>query len=112
MRIITPARIRAARVVAICADAIQIGLPMFFGEGFMSPFQDALDILVCGILTGLVGWHHVFIPTFLVELIPFGDLAPTWTLAAFIATRPARTSSPPPATEQRNPPKHATVIDI
>lgn len=78
----------------------------------MSPFQDALDILVCGILTALVGWHHVFIPTFLVELLPVADFAPTWSIAAFIATRPVRESTPSPAPEQRKPPIQATVIDV
>ena len=35
----------------------------------------------------LVGWHIAFIPTFIIESLPLVDLAPTWTVAALIATR-------------------------
>jgi len=35
----------------------------------------------------MLGWHLSFIPSFLVKLIPVGDLAPTWTIAVLIATR-------------------------
>ncbi len=80
-------RIRAARAIAICADAIQIGFPYIFGEGFFSPLDDALDVAMWLTLTALLGWHHAFIPTFLVEILPLGDFAPTWTIAAFLATR-------------------------
>lgn len=59
----------------------------------MSPFQDALDVVVCVVMTLLVGWHHVFLPSFLFELLPLGDFAPTWTIAAFIATRGSRVSA-------------------
>ncbi len=38
-------------------------------------------------MIALVGWNWVFLPTFVTELMPFVDLAPTWTVAAFIATR-------------------------
>jgi hypothetical protein len=77
-------------VIAICADLIQIGLPFVFGEGFLSPFQDALDVVVCVTMTLLVGWHFAFVPTFVVKLVPLLDLAPTWTIAVFIATRRRR----------------------
>jgi hypothetical protein len=87
MNTISVGKIRAARAVAICADLIQIGFPYIFRESFLSPFDDALDVAVCLALTALVGWHNAFIPTFLIELLPVGDLAPTWTVAAFIATR-------------------------
>ena len=96
MKTISPGRIRAARAVAVCADLIQIGFPYAFGEGFLSPLEDALDIAVCLALTALVGWHVAFLPTFLIELLPIGDLAPTWTIAAFLATRGGRPSAPKP----------------
>jgi hypothetical protein len=95
VRTLSDTRIKAARAVGVCADLIQIGLPYIFGEGFLSPFQDVLDVLVCVAMTLLVGWHHAFIPTFLVELVPFGDLAPTWTIAAFIATRRTQRETTP-----------------
>lgn len=83
--------------MAICTDLIQVGFPYIFGEGFLSPFDAALDVAACLALTALVGWHIAFIPTFLIELLPVGDLAPTWTIAAFIATRGSNQASAPQA---------------
>jgi hypothetical protein len=81
------ARIRTARVIAVCADLVQIGFPYIFGEGFFSPFENVLDAAVCVAMTLLVGWHFAFLPSFVVKLVPVLDLAPTWTIAVFIATR-------------------------
>jgi hypothetical protein len=80
----------AAYGVAICADMIQMGVLPITTEGFLSPADDVLDVATCIILTLLVGWHLAFLPSFLVKLIPIGDLAPTWTLAVFIAMRSRR----------------------
>jgi hypothetical protein len=80
-------RILAARVLAVVADAVQLGLLPLFAPGAMSPVNDALDVAVGTAMIALVGWNWVFLPTFVTELLPFADLAPTWTLAAFVATR-------------------------
>jgi hypothetical protein len=87
VRTLSQTRIKVARVIAICADLLQIGLPFVFGEGLFSPFEDALDIVVCLTMTLLVGWHFAFVPSFIVKLVPFVDLTPTWTIAVFVATR-------------------------
>ena len=94
MKTISIGRVRAARALAICIDLVQVGFPYVFGEGFLSPFDAALDVAACLALTALVGWHNAFIPAFLIELLPIGDLAPTWTIAAFIATRGSQASAP------------------
>jgi hypothetical protein len=69
------------------ADVIQIGLAPLFFEGGLSVFDVLLDVVMAGILTRLVGWHWAFLPAFLAELAPGVDLVPSWTLAAFLATR-------------------------
>src|SRR3989440_5555133 len=51
----TPGRVRAARLVALGADVLQIALAPLFGEGFASPFNDALDLLVAAVLIKLLG---------------------------------------------------------
>jgi hypothetical protein len=84
---ISPTRIKAARAIAIGADLVQIVLFPLFSEGFISPLDDALDVLVCLVLTRLVGWHYSFLPSFIVKIVPMADLAPTWTIAVFFATR-------------------------
>lgn len=80
-------RVLAARIVAVVADGLQILVfPLFF-EGFLSPLDIALDLIVFVIMMVLLGWNVLFLPTFVAEGIPFADLAPTWTAAVFWVTR-------------------------
>lgn len=78
---------RAAWVVAMAADAIQIAALPFFVEGGMSPADSVLDLLVAFVLIRLLGWHWAFLPTLAAELIPGADLFPTWTAAVWFVTR-------------------------
>ena|SRR5689334_21456280 len=80
-------KIWLARGIAILADAVQIGFFPIFSEGVVSPLNMAVDVVVAALLIMLVGWHIAFLPTFIIESLPFADLAPTWTVAVFIATR-------------------------
>ena len=88
---ITPGRIKAARAIAIAADFLQIALFPLFAEGFISMLDDALDVVVCLALTMLVGWHYSFLPSFILKVVPFADLVPSWTIAIFLATRQSKT---------------------
>lgn len=80
-------RVLAARLIAIIADAVQIGLMPVFAGGAASMANDALDVAVGITMVVLVGWNWVFLPTLVTESIPMVDLAPTWTIAVLIATR-------------------------
>jgi hypothetical protein len=94
----TPGRVKAARILAVTADFVQIGFLPFFGWGWISPFNDALDVVVAAAMVALVGWHWAFLPAFLAELVPVFGLVPTWTAAVLIATRgeaPAPPQLPP-----------------
>jgi hypothetical protein len=90
----TPARVRAARFIAVGADILQMALFPLFAEGFISPVDDVLDVVVFVALTSLVGWHYAFLPSFIVKIVPMIDLAPSWTVAVFLATR--QKAEPPP----------------
>lgn len=90
------ARIWLARGIAATADLVQIALLPFFAEGVLSPFNDALDVVMAVVMTLLVGWHLAFLPSFVVELMPVADLAPTWTIAVLIATRRTQRASSGP----------------
>lgn len=72
--------------MAMGADALQLFLFPAFAEGFISLFDDALDLGMSLLLSALVGWHWAFAPSIVVKLVPFADEAPTWTLAVLIAT--------------------------
>src|SRR5438270_10268797 len=74
-------RFRAAMILAIAADALQIAVFPLFGEGALSPADDVLDLLVAAVLVQLLGWHWEFLPAFAAELVPGVDLVPFWTLS-------------------------------
>jgi hypothetical protein len=72
---------RAAVLLAMVADALQIAVFPLFVEGALSPLDDVLDLIVAGALIRLIGWHWEFLPSFIAELVPDVNLAPFWTLA-------------------------------
>lgn len=85
---LSPTRMRVAWAIALLVDALQLvtapaelgGPPVWFIEG-------AVDFVTMGVLWFVVGFHWAFLPSFVTKLLPFVDLAPTWTLAVFLATR-------------------------
>jgi hypothetical protein len=89
-------RVLIARGLAAAADALQILLFPLFGEGFASPADWILDGVMALALTKLVGFHWSYLPGTALELIPGADLAPSWTAAAWLATRSAGVSGKQP----------------
>jgi hypothetical protein len=65
---------------------VQIGLAPLFGEGFASPFNDVLDVVVAAVLIRLLGFHWALLPTLAAEALPALDLAPTWTASVLLMT--------------------------
>lgn len=74
-------RFRAALILAIVADALQIIVFPLFVEGVESPVDDLLDLGVGAALAYLLGWHWEFLPSFFAKLVPGVDLVPFWTMA-------------------------------
>jgi hypothetical protein len=74
-------RFRAAMILAIIADALQIVVFPLFVEGALSPADDILDLAIGGTLVHLLGWHWEFLPSFFAKLVPGVDLVPFWTMA-------------------------------
>jgi hypothetical protein len=104
----------AAYAIAVGVDILEIGLTPLFSEGIASPLNDVLDVIAAALLTILVGWHFVFMPSFLLKLVPVVEIAPTWTIAVVIATRsqwmtkknasqPTSVNSQPPVIPSQNP---------
>ena len=79
--ILPGSRFKAAMVLAIIADALQIIVFPLFVEGALSPADDILDFGMAAVLVQLLGWHWEFLPSFLGKLVPGADLVPFWTLA-------------------------------
>ncbi|MGA9389394.1 MAG: hypothetical protein WBV69_03015 [Candidatus Sulfotelmatobacter sp.] len=74
-------RFRAAMILAIIADALQIGIFPLFVEGALSPADDLLDFGVGAVMVHFLGWHWEFLPSFVGKLVPGVDLVPLWTMA-------------------------------
>ncbi len=87
MPVHTKRRVLAARLVALLADAVQLGFLPLFAGGAPAGFDAVLDVLVGGTMVALLGWHWAFLPAFAAEALPGIDLAPTWTLAVLLVTR-------------------------
>jgi hypothetical protein len=74
-------RFRAAIILAVTVDALQIIAFPLLAEGALSPLDDILDLVAAVLLVRLLGWHWEFLPSLVAELVPGVDLIPFWTLA-------------------------------
>src|SRR5207244_7391010 len=99
-------RFRAAMILAMAADALQIFVFPLFADGALSPADDVLDLAVAAVLVNLLGWHWEFLPAFLAELVPGVDLVPFWTLAVVSVYRKWKQSA---ITESEPPHGHRVV---
>ena len=104
-------RFRAAMILAIIADAVQIAVFPLFVEGALSPAEDVLDFGVGALMVHLLGWHWEFLPSFFAKLVPGVDMVPFWTMAVAnvyrkskrIAVEAEETRSPRPVLDD---PRH------
>ena len=101
---LTRARMILALVIAVVADGLQI---LFGPLGWA--FIDQIIVFVAMILVSwVIGFHILLLPTFVVELIPVLDDLPTWTActAAVIALRKREQGV---ATPPNSPPEKPTI---
>jgi hypothetical protein len=87
------ARFKAAMMLAVAADALQIIILPMFVEGAMSPADDLLDLGIGAVMVNLLGWHWEFLPTFAAKLVPGVDLVPFWSLAVANVYRKAKNAA-------------------
>jgi hypothetical protein len=78
-------RIAAAIAVAVAADAV----PFLLGPLGWTFADEIIDVIVMAVESLLLGFHWLFLPTFVLEVIPFVDALPTWTacVLAVVAIR-------------------------
>ena len=103
---LTPLRMWPAFAVAIAADGIQV----LMGPLGWTFFDEITDVVTAIVLSLLLGFHPLLLPTFLVEIIPVVDMLPTWTgcVAAVVVLRKREQR----ATAQQAASMPPKVIDI
>ena len=108
--VLTRRRIWLACAVAVAADGIQLLLGPF---GWAGP-DEVIDIMAMVLLTAIIGFHPLFLPTFVAEFIPMVDSLPTWTACTLIVISLRRKQSVPPVVPPPPPPAQPTsdVIDV
>jgi hypothetical protein len=99
-------RLRAAMIVAIIADLLELAVFPIFIAGAESPAEDILDMCVGGLLSFLLGWHWEFAPSFLAKLVPGLDLVPLWTLAVANVYRKSKYAAAVSAARPAGPARH------
>lgn len=108
-RPLSPVRIGAAIAIAMLTDLFQIGLGPL-GWTFL---DEGADVVAMVLISLLIGFHPLLLPTFVVEFFPLVDMLPTWTGcvgAVIILRKRAQTATPPVVTAPPNatPPDSAT----
>jgi hypothetical protein len=104
---LTAGRIGLALGVAIAADVFQVLL----GPLGWTFFDEIIDVMTMIAVSYLIGFHPLFLPAFLVELVPIVDMLPTWTgcvaLVVALKRKQQRAPSAPPPIM-----KPSDVIDV
>jgi hypothetical protein len=87
-------RIVLALAIAAAADGVQL-LSGFVG---WAGFDQVVDLVTMIVVSRIIGFHILLLPTFVVELVPVLDDLPTWTacVLAVIALRKREQRLPPP----------------
>ena len=102
VRQLTRMRIILAFVVAVVADGLQF---LLNGVGWFG-LDQAIDCVAMILVSWLIGFHILLLPTFVVELVPVLEDLPTWTTctAAVITLRKREQRSVPPPIPPEKPP--------
>jgi hypothetical protein len=93
---LTRSRIALALAIAAAADMIQIPITVATATGALAApaelFDLVVDCTVMGIMSALLGFHWLFLPSLVFEIVPGIDLLPTWTgCVAFVVWRRKKT---------------------
>ena len=92
-----PRLTRTRIVVAIAAALVADALQFFLGPAGWIFADQIIDVLVMLLMSRLIGFHWLLLPTFAIEIIPALDDLPTWTacVIAVISLRRREQSIPP-----------------
>ena len=82
----TRADVRLAYVVAVTVDVTQFLLGPFGWAGL----DEILDAVAMVVISRLIGFHPLLLPTFVLEFVPLTDMLPMWTGSVALVVRARR----------------------
>lgn len=87
-KLVTSKEARLALAVALIWDLVQAPAQVATLSGLLALPIEAVDIgldILAGLFFArLLGFHWALAPTFLLEALPFVDVAPTWTACVWL----------------------------
>ena len=73
--VLSQTRVRSAYAAAILTDLLQLALGPL---GWMLA-DEILDVVAMIVISRLIGFHPLLLPTYVLEIVPVADLLPPWT---------------------------------
>jgi hypothetical protein len=107
VRPVTRGRAALALLLAGALDALTVAL----GPLGWTFADEAIDVAGLIGLSLLLGFHPLFLPTFLLELFPVADLLPTWTACVGAVLVLRKRSENPRGVEGRSAPAPRAAAD-
>jgi hypothetical protein len=101
--VLSRSRIRSAYGIAVATDILQVALGPFGWVGT----DEVLDLVAMILVTRLIGFHPLLLPTFALELVPMADMLPTWTGCVALVVAMRKKQAPP-----ASPGDDRAVIDV
>lgn len=83
---LTRADIRLAYAIAVTVDIAQL----LFGPFGWAGLDEILDAIAMLLVSRLIGFHPLLLPTFVLEFVPLTDMLPTWTGCVALVVRARR----------------------
>jgi hypothetical protein len=91
VRLQAPQRLTRSDVRTAYALAVIVDLGQFLlGPLGWAGVDEVLDAAAMIAMTRLLGFHPLFLPTFVLEFVPFTDMLPTWTGCVMLVVRARR----------------------
>src|SRR5215471_7987384 len=103
-RRLTSSAVRMAYAVAVTTDLMQLLMGPFGWVGA----DELLDLGAAYLISRLVGFHPLLLPTFVLEFVPFTDMLPTWTGCVALVVKARRRQG----LVVDEPPGSTPIIDV
>jgi hypothetical protein len=93
----TPKLTRTRMMLALAAAVVADGAQLLLGPLGWAFGDQLIDVAAMLLVSGLIGFHWLLLPSFVLELVPVADEFPTWTacVVAVMALRRHRDNTPP-----------------